>query len=210
MFRFKLTPYLLLLGSVLLLCGSLQGAADPDWPRQIDAPEATIVLYQPQPESFKGNILSGRTAIAVTLKGSTNPLYGTVWMSSRVETDRDQRTVTIADLTVTRLKFPNSTAPQEQMLSHILETEIPQWNLTISLDRLEASLLDAQVEQASAAGLQTTPPRILFASEPSILVSIDGAPQLRPIENSSLQRVVNTPFPLMYDPAAETYYLRLM
>jgi hypothetical protein len=207
MFKLQLTRNLILLGTVLLLGSSRARAADPGWPRQIDAPQATIVLYQPQPETFQGNILTARAAVAVTPKGTANPVYGTVWTSSRVETDRDQRTVTIVDLTVTRATFPNATAQEQQMLSGILQTEVPKWNLTISLDRLEASLLNAQVVQASAEGLRVTPPRVLFADVPSILVSIDGAPQLRPIEHTRLQRVVNTPFPLIYDPAAETYYL---
>jgi len=196
-----------LLGGALLLEGGPARADDPEWPRQIDAPQATIVIYQPQPETLKGNILTARAAVAVTLKGSTNPIYGTVWTNSRIETDRDQRTVTIADLTVTEVKLPNATAQEQQQLSRILETEIPRWNLKISLDRLEASLVNAQVETASAEGLRTTPPRILFANEPSILVSIDGAPELRPIDHTPLQRVVNTAFPLIYDPAVKSYYL---
>lgn len=195
-----------LLGSVLLLGAGGAKAADPEWPRQIAAPQATIVMYQPQPESLRGNILAARIAVAVTLKGRRQPIYGTVWTSSRVETDRNQRTVRIADLSVTQVTLPDG-AEDRQTVARLLETEVPRWNLTLSLDRLEASLLDAQVEMASVEGLRTTPPRILFASVPTILVSIDGEPRLRPIENTPLQRVVNSPFPLIYDPASRSFYL---
>jgi hypothetical protein len=207
MLNFTLIPHLFLLASMLLASSSPSGAVDPDWPRQIDTPEATIVLYQPQPETLQGNILTARFAVAVTMKSRSTPVYGTVWTSSRVETDREHRTVTLVDLNVTRMKFPEATAQEQQTVSHFLQTQVPHWDLTLSLDRLEASLVNTQTEHSSAAGLSTAPPRIRFVHEPSVLVFIDGPPQLRRLENSSLARVVNTPFPLIYDPDAQTYYL---
>jgi hypothetical protein len=155
-----------LLGGALLLEGGPARADDPEWPRQIDAPQATIVIYQPQPETLKGNILTARAAVAVTPKGSTNPIYGTVWTNSRIETDRDQRTVTIADLTVTEVKLPNATAQEQQQLSRILETEIPRWNLKISLDRLEASLVNAQVERLLPRGCERRRPGSSLPTSP--------------------------------------------
>src|SRR5258708_4121888 len=153
MLRSKLIPpllFMILVGSALLLGSRQVGADDPEWPRQIDAPEATIVLFQPQPETFHANILTARIAVAVTLKSETTPVYGTVWTTSRIETDREQRTVTIVDLTVTRTKFPDSSARQEETVSRILQREVPKWNLTLSLDRLEASLQNVPIDQASA------------------------------------------------------------
>src|SRR3712207_6104778 len=94
---------------VLVVCLLGSGgvrAEDAEWPRRITRPEATILMYQPQPERFRGNILTARAAVAVTLKGTTSPVYGTVWFSSRVETDREQRTVRIADFAVTRATLP--------------------------------------------------------------------------------------------------------
>ncbi|UCG88371.1 MAG: hypothetical protein JSW71_07460, partial [Gemmatimonadota bacterium] len=38
------------------------------WPREIDTMNHTVVLYQPQVESFQGNDLKGRTAFSVTRK----------------------------------------------------------------------------------------------------------------------------------------------
>ena len=37
---------------------------------------------------------------------------------------------------------------------------------------------------------------------------LDGDPKLLPVPKSSLMRVANTPFIMLYDPAAKTYYLR--
>src|SRR5262249_42630561 len=76
----------------------------------------------------------------------------------------------------------------------------------LSLHSLEVGLVNTEVEKSSAAGPSTTP-RIRFVREPSLLVVIDGPPQLRRLENSALTRVVNTPFPMLYDPETQTYYL---
>lgn len=38
-------------------------AAEIDWPRDIEVPEAKITIYQPQLESFKADKLTARTAI---------------------------------------------------------------------------------------------------------------------------------------------------
>ena len=35
-------------------------AQDRAWPQEIEAPEGTLIMYQPQPESLKGNQLTGR------------------------------------------------------------------------------------------------------------------------------------------------------
>ena len=72
------------------LCIAAETAA-PKWPREIDTPEAKIVMYQPQLESFEGNRLTGRAAVAVTPRGRTEPVFGAVWIDARVSTDRDNR-----------------------------------------------------------------------------------------------------------------------
>ena len=49
---------------------------DQGWPRRIDDPRATIIIYQPEIEEFSGNTLSGRAAVSVTLTGETAPKFG--------------------------------------------------------------------------------------------------------------------------------------
>src|SRR5262249_54075641 len=57
------------------------------------------------------------------------------------------------------------------------------------------------------AGLKHTPPDIVWATNLTVLVVIDGQPDLRQIPDSSLQRVVNTPAFLLYDKASGKFYL---
>lgn len=181
--------------------------SDPGWPREIDAKNATIIIYQPQVETFKDNKLTGRAAVSVTKKGETEPKFGAIWMRARVETDRDTRMVEIIDVDITRVRFPDSTAEQEKKFADLLKKEIPRWDLTISLDRLTASLELAEKERIATQKFKTNPPEILFVDYPAILVTVDGQPQLRKVENTDLMRVINTPFLIALDMKTKNYYL---
>jgi hypothetical protein len=182
-------------------------AAQPSWPREIKVPEGEIVMYQPQLESFKGDKLTGRAAVAVTPTGKTEPVFGAVWLAARVSTDRNTRTVTLVDVEVTQAKFPNANADQIKKLKAILENEIPKWDLEISLDRLLTMLDIAEKEKAAAENLNTDPPKIIVKTHPAILITIDGQPKLSKVDDSELMRVVNTPFLILFDSKTKSYYL---
>ena len=177
------------------------------WPRQMDDPRATIIMYQPEIEQFAGNTLSGRAAVSVTPTGETAPVFGAVWMDARVETDRETRMVDIVDVSVTNVRFPNATPEDEQELIDLLEDEIPQWNLSISMDRVIASLDLAERERESA-NLRMDPPTIMVVDYPAVLISIDGEPLTQPVEGDSrYNRVVNTAFTIIEDTGTGTHYL---
>ena len=182
-------------------------ADEGDWPIQIDAPNAKIVIYQPQLETFEDNHLTGRTAVAVTKTGETEPKFGAVWIDARVATDRDTRMVDILDAKVTRVKFAEATDSQQNQLAKIIENEVPKWDMSISLDRLVASLELVEKEQTAAKNLKFTPPEIIYVETPTILVTIDGEPKLIEVEDSKLKRVANTPFLIALDTKTKKYYL---
>lgn len=190
------------------LSASCALAETTDWPKAFYLPEGDIVLYQPQPETFKDDRLTARAAVSVTPRGKTEPVFGAVWIDARVSTDRDTRTVTILDVKVPKTRFPNATPDQEARLAKILETNLPKAAATCSLDRLMASLDLAKREQVAAAGLSTAPPRIVFSSTPAVLVTLDGQPQLRPVKDSRVMRVVNTPFVMLFDMDGKAFYLK--
>ncbi|MDA9981827.1 carbohydrate-binding family V/XII [Gammaproteobacteria bacterium] len=182
-------------------------STDEGWPREIITAKGTIVIYQPQPEKLAGDRLSARAAIAIELKGGKEPVYGAVWMDSRLETDRSDRTATITEISVTQMRLPEKYREHTEDLGALLETEIPKWNLPISLDRLLTSLDLAQTRSEASQKIITDPPRILFSTEPAVLISIDGEPRLQQEDGSALMRVINTPFTLLLDPSSNTYYL---
>ena len=80
------------------------------WPREIAADSGKLVIYEPQFESLNGITLTARAAVAYVGKGKTEPLFGVVWFTSRAQTDRDARTVTIDRLAVSRARYQGVTA----------------------------------------------------------------------------------------------------
>ena len=78
------------------------------WPKEISISDnrGTVVIYQPQPEKLDGNKLEARAAVAVEETGSDAPVFGALWFTARLETDRAERTATLVDVTVTRTRFP--------------------------------------------------------------------------------------------------------
>src|SRR3982751_5230457 len=102
-----------------LVQAALAAESAPEWPLHIDGGRAPVILYQPQPESFKDDKLTARAAVSVQPEGK-DAIFGAVWIGARVETDREKRTVTVKEISVTRTRFPGSTPEREQLLSSIL------------------------------------------------------------------------------------------
>ena len=192
---------------------AVTGAVDPsvaggvEWPREIDTPDGKIILYQPQPETFKGDRLTARAAVSVTPKDATEQVFGAVWFDARVSTDRDARTVTILSMEIPRVKFPDASADQEGKLADTLKSRLPSADLTFSLDHLLAGIALAEKEEIAVDSIATAPPKIIFSKTPAVLVALDGKPELRPVEKTKLMRVVNTPFTILLDPDTKAYYL---
>ena len=194
-------------GLLALALAPATRADDTAWPRRFDSPNGTFVIYQPQPESLNGTLLSCRTAFSLLKTGEHNPIFGVIWFTERLQVDRDSSTVYAGSLDVTRVRLPGITSAEAQRYEKLVEQEAAQWDLSGSLDALQAGLAASEKERASVADLNMVPPRILFAYQRAILIQYDGDPMLEPIEGTRLQRVANTPFAVVYDPAGGDYYL---
>jgi hypothetical protein len=204
--RYTLTS---LCGFLLLLIAALPSPARadaPGWPRQFESSSGSFVVYQPEPERLDGDRLSGRAAFAVE-QGGSSPTFGVVWFTAKIEIDRDSSTVTMRNLDVTKVRLPGITPEQESRYEGLIESEAAHWDLSGSLAELQAGLASAEQERASVAGLDNTPPKIVFKYERTLLLLYDGPPFLEPIEGTRLQRVANTPYAVVYDPDQRTYYL---
>lgn len=201
-----------ILGLLLLTCTlASTGSANEiglDWPRDITNPKGTVTVYQPQLESFEGNLLTGLAAVSVQLKDRQEPAYGAVWLEARVETDRNNRTVDVVDVKVPEVRFPEATPEQIEKLSGLIADHFTGAHLTLSLDQLLTSLEMLESSEQETP-LQTRPPRIVFVTTPTALISIDGEPQLRPSDSdSSVLRVLNSPAFIALDTGSATYFLR--
>ncbi len=218
---FKFFSISLTVAIITLLAGFPQSAtpAEPvsteiavvdqsDWPREIVTNKGVIVVYQPQPELLDGNILKARAAVGLEVQGQ-GPVFGVVWFDARLETDRSDRSALITDLTINEMRFPNQDEKRVKALSDLLESEIPKWSLPIAMDELTATLETADSNIKTSQQISTEPPVMLFYSEPAVLVTIDGEPRLADTEEKNIQRVMNTPFTILYDTKKKDYYLNV-
>ncbi len=182
-------------------------AEDPAWPRQFDSPSGSFVVYQPQPENLDGDELTGRAAFSLKKSDDAIRTYGVLWYVEHVEIDRDSSIVTARSLDVTKVRLPGITPDEASHYETLVETEASGWDLSCSLEELQAGLAAAEKERASVAGIDNTPPKILFEARRAILVVYDGAPVRKPIEGSTLERVANTPYAVVFDARDGSYYL---
>src|SRR5688572_9030911 len=177
------------------------------WPKEIQTKNGTtITVYQPQPESMKGNKLDGRAAFSAQEKGSSDPLFGVFWFTTTMATNRDDRTVTLETIKVNAVKLPGvDDTVKISKLKQLLETEIPTWKLTGSLDELITTL---EQEQAYVSDdLKNDPPTILYAAQPTTLVLIDGEPKLQDDKDLKMKRVINSAFLIVESPDDKKFYL---
>ncbi|OIR05364.1 hypothetical protein GALL_124150 [mine drainage metagenome] len=173
--------------------------AQEDWPKVISASDGSVIkIYHPQPESFNGDVLKLRSAISVTEQGKSDPVFGTFWSINTVETDRDNRNVSIVSVQVPNLKFGSDMNDDRiTFLRSALETEIPGLHIILPMDELESMLQSNTEEKKLSKNLNTTPPKIISTNKPSTLVLIDGMPKLKYNSDWGVDVVVNSPFTIV-------------
>jgi hypothetical protein len=179
-----------------------------EWPQEIQDSRGTVVVYEPQLESFEGDVLVARSAVAVTLKNQDQPVFGAVRYQCRVQTNREQGMAYFVNVDVTEVMFPNADRSQQRTLEELLEKNFEDAARWTSLDRLIAAVSALEEQQAAAKSLKSDPPRIIIASTPTVLVVLEGEPKLQRIEGSDLMRVINTPYRMVYDTLDRTYFLQ--
>jgi len=175
------------------------------WPRTITTEKAEITIYQPQPESLEGASLSGRAAISVKVEES-EPVFGAIWITANLETDRETRISTLADIQVPNIRFADKVDEENlDKLRNLLEREIPKWEITVSIDEI-ITTIEEQLETGKES-FNNAPPEIIISYKPSILVFIDGDPILKDLEGQPYQRVENSPYFILFDAKTKEYYL---
>jgi hypothetical protein len=161
------------------------------WPRSFAANGYEFAVYQPQIAKWPGNQIQGRFATAVRPAGSSNETYGVAYFTARTEIDKMSRLVTLEDFKISKVDFPAQRA-QQKVYQPIIQAELPQVAKTIPLDHLEAVFaVSGDVAKAKIQQVDNNPPRIIFTTQPSLLVLIDGAPIQKPLVGT-YERVVNT------------------
>ncbi len=184
-------------------------AAEPDdWPRRFEDAKGEVLIYQPQLEGFKDDRLTARAAVSARKKDRREPVFGAIWIDARVEVDRDTRMARIYEIKVTDTRFPSAAAEEVREVQDFINAQIEGDVHTIALDRLVTAMELVEKQREEAENLRNDPPGIIYRKQPAVLVLLDGEPRLMPIPDSTLMRVVNTPFVMYYLPQDKAYYLK--
>ncbi len=177
------------------------------WPREFKLSNATLLVYQPQINSWEGNLIDFRAAVGVKPAGSDQETFGVIWGTARTQVDRLTRMVILEQLTLTKSHFPtlpdNGAAYLRALQTQLAATA----KRIIALDRLQASLAASGPAKPMGIPVDNTPPAILVSYSPAILIPIDGNPVLRPVPNTQFNRVINTHALLLQQQG--TYYLHV-
>ena len=176
-----------------------QDESDKDWPKMVEAMGASITMYQPQIDTWEGNTFEARAAVSVVGSAGKAPVFGAVWLSGHFTTDKASRTVSFYDVTVPAVRFPDAGEEKEQKLIDILEDELDDWVYEVDLDILLPSLELADRDGRGETDLKNDVPKIIVKHQPAVLILIDGEPKLQEINDSKLERVVNTPYTIIKD-----------
>jgi hypothetical protein len=204
---------LIILLSTLTLClpASLEAAIAIDegapWPRVRSTNGNTVTLHLPQVERWTSDWFSARAAVEVKPAKENAEFFGVIWFEARGSVDKSNRLVTLDRLEITKCRFPEAPDNESNIVAIIREV-LPSGARTVSLDYLIATLgFEKAAARQGPAGLKHVPPEILWVTNRTVLVIIDGQPLLKPVPGGTLERVVNTPALLVRDASASRFYL---
>jgi hypothetical protein len=212
MTRFRLLPLVLLL---FVLTPGLRVTAAPaadsetGWPRTIKSPKGRqITIYEPRVDSFKGKELEGHAAASIEpADEGGEPVFGAFWFRSEVKMNKKADAVTIEEIVVDKAKFPDTGPGLEENFSALVERELPKIDEPWPLDRIYLGMDLAKKERAAEGTMNNSPPEIFVSEGPAVLLLFDGDPQLQPISDSKVSRVMNTTQVVFFDEDGKKFYL---
>lgn len=183
----------------------------PGWPRSFTTDQgATLTFFQPQIVDWPG-FTEIDALIAAEFKATTDakPIYGVVGVSGKTVADDATDEVVLTDVRATQIDF--STLERKELADLALEVGkiMPAGPITLSQERLTASLADYK-RLGDVSGIKSDPPKILVGQAPTVLVMTDGKEVLSPVKGvEGLQFAVNTNWDLLKtgDPDG-AYFLR--
>ncbi len=192
----------LLLLSILVVVAVAPGAARPQpsaqtagdgWPRTQKTGQGTLTVFQPQLDTWDGRDIEFHCAASLQpADEKAPPNFGVLEFTGKTLVDKLTRMVELQDLRIAKATFP-ATPEREKALQATFQAMIPAKRPVVALDRLEAQLaILGEEKKGQSQPVLNEPPRIVFAEKPAALVAIDGEPAWRPVEKTSLERVINT------------------
>jgi hypothetical protein len=179
---------------------------DPGWPMTFVAGGVTYTIFEPRCDSWDGHDMSGRSVVSVASPNQAQPVFGVMTFNALTLVDKTTRTVTLAKFHLASADFPSARGQTENYIPSIRQN-FPQHAPPLPLDTLESSLTLNTLTGEKGDKLNNLPPKVIVATQPSLLVYIDGPPVWRTVAGTDLQRVINTRMLLLK--GAGQYYLHL-
>ena len=178
-----------------------------EWPLKIKTKSGGLItVYQPQPESLQGNKLSGRAAFSAQAKSSDDLLFGVFWYNATISTNRDTRMSSLESILVKEIKLPGiEDTSKISLLKTFLEIEIPKSKINLSIEEITSTI--EQDDILSSKDLKNEAPDIIYKTEATLLVLMDGEPKLEDDKNLQMKRIINTAFLIVQNPDDKKYYL---
>jgi len=192
-------------GLVLLLALMVSAQQEESiWPKDIDTKVGAITIYQPENSSYVNNHLKSNLVFAYK-KENTDPVLGMLWVNTLLDVDRTNIEATLVSIDIEEVQFADeATDEQKNRLEAPSNAEIPKWDIQFPLDDLIASLVKVTVTEDKYKNIF---PHTYFAKEPTTLISIDGEPKLKDIEEGYVL-VQNSRSFILGDSKSNAYYLR--
>ena len=127
-----------LVASGFLISSSAQSTGN--WPKSTTTSDGyTIKMYEWQTESYSGNTLKARAAIAVIEAGKSDPTFGVAWLTAMLE--RSGEGLVVRSVQINSIKLPGESLQGKQnIIQSALEKEIPYWNVSFTNEQLNSSL----------------------------------------------------------------------
>ena len=191
---------------VIVVAACLSGIAiaqNPGWPRNLNNSGGTLVLYQPQVDDWKNySVVDARSAFALTPTGGKEHV-GVVTFTLQSVVDMDAHTVFLYSPTITSIYFPPPDTNSAQLEGLVRTFINPSATMTISVEKLTASL-KKKTAPAHTAEVQNLPPTVFISFKPAIVLLVNGKPVAAPV-GGTVKTVVNANWPLFQE--GSTYYL---
>src|SRR5262245_57978093 len=187
--------------------GGKQLQEDQEWPQELMGGDgSTVLLYQPQVESWKDyKLLRARMAVAFRRMGTASPTLGGLVLEGDTSTSAEQGEVRISSIRIVEGRFPGLTPADSDRLLNALRGRMSKEDVVVEVERITAYLERAETA-LTPAPLKSDPPKIFVSTRPAVLMNLDGPPVMAPIPGTDLSYALNTNWDLLR--AGNAYYLR--
>jgi hypothetical protein len=190
---------------ILILLSSMASTAqDEGWPRVRTENGNTLITYQPQVDDWKDfREVDWRMAVSLTPAGG-KPAVGVLELHGQTTVDNDTKMVLIDNLKIKKTHFPSLDTTTAAKMDRMVRSFLPPF-VTITLNQFVACVPKAGSDPG--VQLKNDPPVIYISYKPAVVLDIDGQPIRASILNGKLEYVVNTRWPLFFDPQSSNFYL---